>query len=269
MKKSVTVGAFVLLMSGSASAQQLVNGSFEDDYDGWTLSMDGTPPDPMVPMDPGNAGAGIWTIFENGTSLSAEDDVLDYADGGAVAGAGCIAAFVDQLVAPTDGTKMALQLQGDLGQHRMYQDVTLAAEVNALEWDMAYDNSTVGTFGEASQQLSINVRDTADVILTTLFVTEEGVAPDTQNPLTGYSADLTAYAGQTVRIDVTLLAAENCFPMFLDNLRIVNNPPIDIDDGLDEGPAKEDEDGGCMAAGGQGLAFGLFALLASLRRRRR
>jgi hypothetical protein len=88
------------------------------------------------------------------------------------------------------------------------------------------------------QQLEVSVRDVADdTRLETLFVTTQGVSPNSI-PMTTFHADLSAYAGQTVRIDVLLTAYEWFFHPSFDNFRFPEMnavPPVAADrdgDGL-------------------------------------
>jgi hypothetical protein len=79
-------------------------------------------------------------------------------------------------------------------------------------------NNLAGSFDAALQYLAINIRDTAtDAILATVFKTTQGVDPQVVPVMTPYAADISAFAGMTVRIDVEMQVQLNFFDAAFDN----------------------------------------------------
>jgi MYXO-CTERM domain-containing protein len=188
---------------------------------------------------------------------------------------------MNRVMNATYGTKAAIQLQNEEASHRLYQNVTLPADAQTLKWDMSYDNQALAD--SINQRLNINIRDTGDNILATLFTTEG--KPFQQLGMTAHEADISAYAGMTVRLDFTHVVVQECFPLVLDHLRIDSDCGDTLVEGVeecDDGPAGSDtctdactiiapmadEDGGC-STGGSGGGFALLVLLALRLRRRR
>jgi len=102
----------------------------------------------------------------------------------------------------------------------MFQTVTVGSGVTTLRWDMAYQNHS-GGFNAGSQYLAVNVRDPAtDAILATLFKTTQGIDPQ-QAPMQTYAVDISAFAGQTVRIDVELQGQNFFFDATFDNFKLL------------------------------------------------
>ena len=193
--------AAVMLLAGPARAQ-IVNGSFEDDYNGWTLEE----------VPPAVACVGTWGIANTG---SPQPPVLLTETGSPLLQGGVAFDFHDGALcsqsspslpitfAPTDGVKLAFQLQSDVPQlHRMHQDIAVGAG-SSLHWDMQYNNHAGAS--DPSQYLAVRIRDSvSDAILQDLFITSPG-DPQTNldHPkLTHFQADLSAFAGRTVRLSV-------------------------------------------------------------------
>ena len=120
----------------------------------------------------------------------------------------------------TDGNFLTLLLVNGPERHRMSQDVTLGTcDTITLNWDMEYTNHD-RVFNSESQFLAVHIRDVAtDAILKTLFKTTEGVDPHTI-PMTTFTADLSEFAGQTVRIDVEMQEQFFYFNAAFDNFVI-------------------------------------------------
>src|SRR2546422_11421483 len=101
--------AAVMLLAGTPARAQIFNGSFEDNYTGWTLVE--TPPDPC---------AGTWGIATTGLTISPGDSVFDFSDR-----VNCVQTSdgLPITYTATDGNKLAFQLQNRAQLHRMFQDI--------------------------------------------------------------------------------------------------------------------------------------------------
>ncbi|MHC4973997.1 MAG: hypothetical protein ACYTG3_16865 [Planctomycetota bacterium] len=195
--------------AGPTPVNAVVNGSFETgDYTGWTLLEVGL----------GIPSWGTWGIAADGQTVVPGGSVFDHFD----------QIFVTQTspglpitYLATDGDYVALQLQNGPERHRMYQDVTIWAGA-FLTWDMRYTNHDIGF--NPSQFLAVHIRNPVDdSILETLFVTAPGDAPAIG--MTSFTADLSAYAGQTVRLDVEMNVQLFYFDATFDNFSITSNVP--------------------------------------------
>jgi hypothetical protein len=99
----------------------------------------------------------------------------------------------------------------------MYQDVALASDATTLSWDMFYQNHSAA-FNLGSQFLRVAIMDLSDNILSTLFLTNPG---DPQGiPMSAFSADISAFAGTTARVDVTMQVQDFFFDAGFDNFRV-------------------------------------------------
>lgn len=142
----------------------IVNGDFETgDFTGWTLV---------------NSGSGTFIINDGSIDPSGPDGPL----------------------APCAGSFGAMVTQTGPGTHTLYQDVTLpvAASSLTLRWtDMIRNHA--GNYQDPNQEYRVEVRDPADnSVLVDVFSTNPG-----DSSLVGCtvrSVDITAFAGQTVRI---------------------------------------------------------------------
>lgn len=192
-----------------ANAAALVNGSFETgDYTGWTLFESSGAPD-----------FGTWGIASDGQTINPGDLVFD---------------FFDQMMIPqsspglphtytaTDGNYLALQLQNGPETHRLSQDITVptcSPGRTILSWDMEYNN-WAGMFDPNGQVLAVHIRDVnTDAILKTLFKTKQGVHPQSI-PMTAFSANISAFAGMTVRLDIEMQVYYYYFDAAFDNFNI-------------------------------------------------
>ena len=188
--EEVTLDFYVLSVNGCAS---IANGSFEaGNYTGWTLS------ESLEPYYPSDPYAGTFGIAEDGQTISYGNSTYDYGDGVYVE------QYSDNLPITynaTDGSYLAYILTNDSETLRMYQDLNLDALATNVTWDMWYKNASPEGFNPQRQYLAVYLRDTDDNILETLFKTTEGVDPYAIN-MTGFSFNVSAYAGSTVRFDV-------------------------------------------------------------------
>ncbi|MDD4215131.1 MAG: HYR domain-containing protein, partial [Bacteroidales bacterium] len=181
----------------------IVNGSFETgDYTGWTLySLDGA--------------YGTWGIGYNGQTLFYEDSLYDYDD---MTWEYQPSDGLPYTFAPTDGNYMAVFLQNGGTFHRMFQDIALPAGTENLSVDMQYANWAFDF--DPSQQLAINLRDPlSDALLTQLFVTNPG--DPAFLAMTNFNFDISAYAGQNVRLEIIEANFNNWyFDVLFDNVKI-------------------------------------------------
>ena len=197
-----------IFLVGIAQAAPLANGSFETgDYSGWTLWESGSP------------SWGTWGIAKNGDTIQKYQKVYDFCNKVEVKET---SSGLPRTYQASDGEFVALQLQTMNESHRMYQDVALPANATALSWDMFYDNKH-NTF-EKYQQLAVTIRDLSDNILETLFLTDAGSPLSV--PMSHFSFDISSYAGQTVRIDVSLNTYRNFLDAGFDSFQVsvANNP---------------------------------------------
>jgi hypothetical protein len=224
------------LGSVSQANAGLVNGSFETvDYTGWTLSEDS-----------GNPDYGTWGIIGIGEKIVYDQPTFDWNDGLYV---NQNSPGVDPESAPyypTEGDFLAYQLQKGQETHRMYQDVTLAGGPQTFSWDMSFTNHAVD-FDPVNQFLAVQVLDTSDNLLATLFRTNTG--DSLSIPMTHFAANFLASPGQTIRFDVTLQAKDPVkynFDAAFDNFQITLAPPA---------PAPEPTTLALMGLGLAGLQF--------------
>jgi hypothetical protein len=195
------------LLAATPAHAQIVNGSFEADYAGWTLLESGI----------GIPCFGTWGIALNGMTLNPGDIAFDFFDG-----VNCFQSSPGLPItfATTDGNRLAFQLQNGPQSHRMYQDVAIGVP-STLHWDMQYRNHA-GAFDPTFQFLAVRIRDLADNLLQTLFITTQGVDP--QNiPMTHFSSDLSAYAGSTVRLSIEMEVFNFYFDAQFDNFNLAAN----------------------------------------------
>jgi hypothetical protein len=188
-------------------ADPFVNGGFETgDYTGWTLNEDsGTP------------AAGLWTIGTSGQLLDPMTAYHDFNDN-VDSPSGCIPPNFPPLVT-AEGNDLALNLQNDSERHRMWQDLTIPPGLGTLSWSMAYADAA--PFDLNAQFLAIEVRDpTTDTIVATLFTTDPAAAPPAMIPMTAFTADVSPYEGQTVRITVDLEVVNGCFTAGFDGFAL-------------------------------------------------
>jgi len=162
---------------------QIVNGDFETgNFAGWTLM---------------NSGYGTFVI-NNGTHIPLSGDGP---------------------LPPYSGNFSALSDQSGPGVQTIYQDVTLppGATSATLRWaDMIHNHA--GEFVDPLQEFRVEIRDTGNNVLSTLFSTNPGDPPI--GGWTERSANISQFAGMTIRIAFT--AEENLFffNVHLDNIRI-------------------------------------------------
>jgi hypothetical protein len=195
------------LLAVAPARAQIVNGSFEADYTGWTLFESASP----------YACLGTWGIALNGMTLNPYDLAFDFFDG-----VSCNQSSLGLPItfATTDGNRLAFQLQNGGQTHRMYQDIAIGVP-STLHWDMQYRDHS-GFFDPTYQYLAIRIHDLADNLLETLFITTQGVDPQSI-PMTHFSRDLSAYAGSTVRLSVEMQVLNFYLDAQFDNFKLTAN----------------------------------------------
>jgi len=160
-------GAAILIFVPNASATDplIINGSFEDGYDGWTNSE--------------SSIGGLWDIVNSVTVTHSEGDLIFSA---------------------TDGDLMSYYKPGRGGEcFSMQQDIALpeSAASLSLSWDMFYYNKALD-FSDL-QYLSVSIQDLGGYTPETLFKTLPGADLYTPTMQT-YTHNIIDYAGSNVRI---------------------------------------------------------------------
>ncbi len=194
-------------------AATVTNGSFETgDFTGWTNAAQA------------NSG-GTWSVYTGTESPDSENTIP----------------------APACGTHAAVTDQGDPSSNVLYQDLTLEpGETHTLTFTHFYLNTAVEgesetplfaspasldyTFDGQNQQYRVDImKATADPfsvasadILQTVFQTQPGDAA-TMGP-TPVTVDLSAYAGQTVRLRFAVAVNESVLNAGVDCVNLTSTP---------------------------------------------
>jgi adhesin HecA-like repeat protein len=209
----VAMIAAAAALAAPAGAATVVNGDFETgNLSGWTQVNDPT----------GAEQSGEWTAYSSPSP------------------------FTPPLSPPPGGTYAATTFQEFVGTHILYQDVALEPYYShqlsllAYYWSSAPlvtpEPNTLSSGGEiggppTNQQYRIDViRPTAPIdsvnptdILATVFATKTG-DPEELAPTT-FTADLTPFAGQTVRLRFAEVDNEGGFLAATDSIGIASTPP--------------------------------------------
>jgi hypothetical protein len=221
MKIWLWVCVFVLVGGTAAKVDAVfVNGSFETgDYQGWALAET-----PKYWEDPATLelwdlrGFGTWGICESGEVLEYNGKLkFDFAD-----------SLYNQMYSPglpktcsaADGLQHAFQLQ-DAGQiHLLSQDLDLPSNATAVSWEMMYKNhNQEAPFFRGDQRIRVALKDMNDQLITTLFLTSD-TTPQEVAAWTTYAADISQFAGSTVRFEVEVSTFWQRLDAFFDNFRI-------------------------------------------------
>jgi len=223
------IGIAVLLSIGSTfgshsvvQAQTIINGSFETgDYTGWTLFEGGAFTIPSF---------GTWGIATNGQTIVPGEATFDFFDGILVNQS---SVGLPRTYTATDGNIVAYQLQNGAQTHRMSQDIVVCSNATDLTWDMEYQNFN-NSFNTNNQVLSVEIRNLANVVLATLYTTDPAAPtipanPLTIAPMTSFTADISAFAGQNVRLAVNMIVNITFFDAVFDNFRIPSCALIEVD----------------------------------------
>jgi hypothetical protein len=217
----IAVACAALLAPASAGAATVVNGDFESGLSGW-----------QVQSRSSGENENNWFAYSGTESpLSGHS-----------------------IPAPPIGSHAAVTDQSGPGSAILYQDVTLEPYwAHQLTMTLFYNNwapkisipnpdtlnwtgnpSENEEEGQANQQYRVDVmKPSASVdsvnpsdILATVFATKEGDA-NSMGP-TQYSADLTPFAGQTVRLRFAMTDNEFFFNAGADNVSILSTPPSNV-----------------------------------------
>jgi hypothetical protein len=145
----------------------------------------------------------------------------------------------DGPLATYNGSFSALTDQGGPGVHTIYQDVTLHASATSatLAWaDMIRNHA--GEFSDPEQECRVEIWNTDNQVLATLFSTNPG--DPLLNSWTERSADISEFAGMTIRVAFTEEDNLSYFNVHLDDIRIellgttydvyfgTGNPPTEL-----------------------------------------
>ncbi len=201
------------------------NGSFETgDYSGWRLEQrQGNVVQPSVTQG----------IAAYGQTINFGDSVLDYF---AYWWKPQYSPFLPVTFTPSDGNFMAFTLH-DAPYHyasnsRLYQDLALPAAPEGgrlvLAWDMTYWNHYVDFVppgvSPGPQRFAVQILDlVTGARLATVFATNPG--DPLQIPMTPFEVDLTAWAGQEVRLAFVLAQTYDYFDLGLDHVRLYTVVP--------------------------------------------
>jgi hypothetical protein len=190
----------------SAEMNRVVNGGFETgDFTGWTVV---------------NSGLGQFSVLSGTTAPSS---------GSAIP-------------APPGGAFASVSDQPGPGAHILYQDVRMPTytpiHFSVLLYynnqaDLWADNGTLSEVGDPNQQLRIDIMDpNAPVDDVGAGVWMNIIEPAGDDPFeTGYqriTADLSAFAGQTVRLRFSEVSNQFFMNMAIDEVRVWSYVPIPV-----------------------------------------
>jgi len=152
-----------------------------------------------------------WSLFSSGTGTFRINDGVFDPFGPTPATAAC------------GGNFSAVNEVGGPGLRQMWQDVAIPAAPSAtLSWSDQIFNPA-GTFLDPVQEFRVLIIDPATgAILATAFSTNPGDAPN--QPCTARSADVTPFAGQTVRIMFEVEDSASPLNVYIDDVCIDINP---------------------------------------------
>jgi hypothetical protein len=179
----------------------IINGDFETgDLSGWTLV---------------NSGDGTFVINDGTLDPSGPDGPL----------------------ATYNGSFSALTDQGGPGVHTIYQEVTASATSSTLAWaDMIRNHAE--EFLDPAQEFRVEIWNTDNEVLASLFSTNP--SDPLLNNWTERSADISQFAGMTIRVAFTEQDGIFYFNVHLDDIRIellettydvyfgTGNPPTEL-----------------------------------------
>ena len=170
---------------GTSTTSLIVNGGFETgSFSGWTLE---------------NTGNGAFVINDGNFDPVSPDGPLP----------------------PYSGAFSAITNQTGGGIHSIYQDVAIPIGSQlTLEWQDRIRNHA-SDFQDPNQEYRVEIRNTSNQVLETVFSTNPGDV--LLQDWMARSADLSAYAGQTIRI--AFVEQDNLFyfNVHVDDVRITGN----------------------------------------------
>jgi hypothetical protein len=181
--------------------ETVTNGSFEQNYTGWTVSH-----------NPNEPGIAIWGIATNGETIEPGTGETDFATNTQVG-------YDDEpfTYVATDGNQVAYIEENGPADHRMFQDITVPNCQAVVRWDIAY---IAETSLSSEEFLALNIRDLSDNILATPFETTSA-SPQQIPTMTEQVTDISSFAGQTVRLDFEAQIQIAPFQIAFDNIRVV------------------------------------------------
>jgi uncharacterized repeat protein (TIGR01451 family) len=151
------------LQWGTGVGELLLNGDFETgDFTGW-VNM--------------NSGYGAWIVNDGKFDPDGPDGPSE----------------------PLNGLYSALTVQIGAGLHLLYQEVAVPADVQSatFSWTDRIRNHAA-YFSSPNQEYRVEIRDTDNVVLETVFRTSQG---DTNFfPITRHTHDVSRYRGKTIRL---------------------------------------------------------------------
>ena len=205
-------GSFVVRVLPSGPQTRIVNGSFESDYAGWALFESASAGGPCY---------GTWGIGTSGQTILPGGSAFDFFDG-----VSCTQTSPGLPItfAPTDGAKLAFQLQNGPQFHSMSQFLRIGSG-GMLAWDMQYMNYRIEHSG--GQQIAVVLRDLSDNILQTAFITNPG--DPIRIPMTHFQVSLAGLAGRTVLLSVEIGAGNAPFDAQFDNFKLLGGNDGDYD----------------------------------------
>ena len=222
MKKLLVLAVLLAACSSPSDADEptseisqevtVSNGSFETgDYTGWTIQHSAN-------------GFSAWGIAANNQTISPNQAIHDFASGGTinVGSPGLPITYHS-----TDGNEVAILLQNGGNDSRMFQTITVPSCSAIVKWDMAYNNHEAqnnpsNPFDPNQQFIAVNVRDpSSDTVRATPYKTTSGVDAPIVSTMTGFLADVSSFAGQTVRLDFEAQVEEFFFDIAFDNIRVL------------------------------------------------
>ncbi|WP_439516432.1 LamG-like jellyroll fold domain-containing protein, partial [Sediminibacterium sp.] len=167
-------------------------------------------PQPTTSDNCGSGNAGLQTLTYGAQFFDYADNRLEnqYSPG------------LPMTFAPTDGQKLAVFLVNCGSTHFMYQNVTLpSGGPITLGFDMKYTNHYSGGFS-SNQFIAVELRNPVNnALIATLFKTNPGAPQSTG--MIRYTYDLSAYAGQQVRLQIIDATINNFFiDVLLDNITL-------------------------------------------------
>jgi hypothetical protein len=184
------------------------NGSFESgNYDRWTLFETS-----------GQPTFGTWGIAANGQVIGPGATTFDFFHRVNVTQT---SPGLPHLYAAADPNFMAYQLQNGPEDHYLSQPLPIPGGSTTLTWFMEYRNHR-GSFDLDDQFLAVHIRDQAGNLLQTLFKT--GLTAPATVPLQQFTANIAAFAGQTVRFEVELRARLGYFDAAFDLFQLLAPP---------------------------------------------
>jgi hypothetical protein len=197
----------------------IINGSFENNYNGWHLS--------------GSAGSnGTFGILTKGQTIEYGGSLFDYADN---KDEQQLSPGLPYTGNPTEGNKLAIFLQNQPATLRMYQDITLPNAANLLlSFDLQYRNHA-GIFDSTFEFFSVVLREpSTDAIIATLYKTKSG--DPLIIPMTTKTVSLAAYAGKNVRLEMVFASIQLYhLDILLDNIVLSTGPEVKQTAGLPSG----------------------------------